>query len=138
MLTTGEDFKITPSNLELGSIVVGYKTGEIVVVNFDNVKTFMTDFVNIYNSNRKERLELLLNSFKKHNISFYAPVTLESLLTQEFDDVQWDEELERIKTFGGADNVSRFSIMVPYNTNKVLSVDFTQPSEEHLKMVYGL
>lgn len=135
------ELMIRPDDMNSASIMINYtgRTGSIndvisIPVDGLTTKDLVTISEQAKNGNNKSMYTILFAS----NAKFYAPISMSTMLTMNYDDINWNNEDTKLETIMNDSRITRVSLNVSYGTNNVYTVDFPMPTETELNRLYGL
>ena len=135
------ELMIRPDDMNSASIMINYtgRTGSIndvisIPVDGLTTKALVTISEQAKNGNNKSMYTTLFAS----NAKFYAPISMSTMLTMNYDDINWNNEDTKLETIMNDSRITRVSLNVSYGTNNVYTVDFPMPTETELNRLYGL
>ena len=131
------DFKVTRQDLENSTITVHYKRDEIVSINACEVQPkFVADFMRILQADTAlERTSILMQATKDKRIVWYLPIRMQTLLTKDYENIDWENEYQYIVNYP-YENIVQMSLNVPYCGGKIVSLPLAIPDSKDLDLLY--
>lgn len=131
------DFKVTRQDLENSTITVHYKRDEIVSINACEVQPkFVADFMRILQADTAlERTSILIQATKDKRIVWYLPIRMQTLLTKDYENIDWENEYHYIINYP-YENIVQMTLNVPYCGGKIVSLPLAIPDSKDLDLLY--
>lgn len=131
------DFKVTRQDLENSTITVHYKRDEIVSINACEVQPkFVADFMRILQADTAlERTSILMQATKDKRIVWYLPIRMQTLLTKDYKNIDWENEYHHIVNCP-YENIVQMTLNVPYCGGKIVSLPLAIPDSKDLDLLY--
>lgn len=131
------DFKVTRQDLENSTITVHYKRDEIVSINACEVQPkFVADFMRILQADTAlERTNILMQATKDNRIVWYLPIRMQTLLTKDYENIDWENEYQYIVNYP-YENIVQMTLNVPYCGGKIVSLPLAIPDSKGLDLLY--
>lgn len=131
------DFKVTRQDLENSTITVHYKRDEIVSINACEVQPrFVADFMRILQTDTaRERTNILMQATKDKRIVWYLPIRMQTLLTKDYENIDWENEYQYIVNYP-YENIVQMTLNVPYCGGKIVSLPLAVPDSKDLDLLY--
>lgn len=131
------DFKVARQDLENSTITVHYKRDEIVSINACEVQPkFVADFMRILQADTAlERTSILMQATKDKRIVWYLPIRMQTLLTKDYENIDWENEYHRIVNCPYK-NIIQMTFNVPYCGGKIVSLPLAIPDSKDLDLLY--
>lgn len=131
------DFKVTRQDLENSTITVHYKRDEIVSINACEVQPkFVADFMRILQADTaRERTSILMQATKDKRIVWYLPIRMQTLLTKDYENIDWENEYQYIVNYP-YENIVQMTLNVPYCGGKIVSLPLAIPDSKDLDLLY--
>lgn len=131
------DFKVTRQDLENSTITVHYKRDEIVSINACEVQPkFVADFMRILQADTAlERTSILMQATKDKRIVWYLPIRMQTLLTKDYENIDWENEYQYIVNYP-YENIVQMTLNVPYCGGKIVSLPLAIPDSKDLDLLY--
>lgn len=135
------ELMIRPDDMNSASIMINYtaRTGsinDVISIPVDGLTT--KDLVTISEQAKNGNNKSMYTTLFASNAKFYAPISMSTMLTMNYDDINWNTEDTKLETIMNDSRITRVSLNVSYGTNNVYTVDFPMPTETELNRLYGL
>ena len=135
------ELMIRPDDMNSASIMINYtgRTGsinDVISIPVDDLTT--KDLVTISEQAKNGNNKSMYTTLFASNAKFYAPISMSTMLTMNYDDINWNDEDTKLETIMNDSRITRVSLNVSYGTNNVYTVDFPMPTETELNRLYGL
>ena len=135
------ELMIRPDDMNSASIMINYtgRTGsinDVISIPVDGLTT--KDLVTISEQAKNGNNKSMYTTLFASNAKFYAPISMSTMLTMNYDYINWNDEDTKLETIMNDSRITRVSLNVSYGTNNVYTVDFPMPTETELNRLYGL
>lgn len=135
------ELMIRPDDMNSASIMINYtaSTGsinDVISIPVDGLTT--KDLVTISEQAKNGNNKTMYTTLFASNAKFYAPISMSTMLTMNYDDINWNDEDTKLETIMNDSRITRVSLNVSYGANNVYTVDFPMPTETELNKLYGL
>lgn len=135
------ELMIRPDDMNSASIMINYtaRTGsinDVISIPVDGLTT--KDLVTISKQAKNGNNKSMYTTLFASNAKFYAPISMSTMLTMNYDDINWNTEDAKIETIMNDSRITRVSLNVSYGANNVYTIDFPMPTETELNKLYGL
>ena len=135
------ELMIRPDDMNSASIMINYtaSTGsinDVISIPVDGLTT--KDLVTISEQAKNGNNKSMYTTLFASNAKFYAPISMSTMLTMNYDDINWNTEDAKLETIMNDSRITRVSLNVSYGANNVYTIDFAMPTETELNKLYGL
>lgn len=135
------ELMIRPDDMNSASIMINYtaRTGsinDVISIPVDGLTT--KDLVTISEQAKNGNNKSMYTTLFASNAKFYAPISMSTMLTMNYDDINWNTEDAKLETIMNDSRITRVSLNVAYGANNVYTIDFPMPTETELNKLYGL
>lgn len=136
------ELMIRPDDMNSASIMINYtaaSTGsinDVISIPVDGLTT--KDLVTISEQAKNGNNKSMYTTLFASNAKFYAPISMSTMLTMNYDDINWNTEDAKLETIMNDSRITRVSLNVSYGANNVYTIDFPMPTETELNKLYGL
>lgn len=135
------ELMIRPDDMNSASIMINYtaSTGsinDVISIPVDGLTT--KDLVTISEQAKNGNNKSMYTTLFASNAKFYAPISMSTMLTMNYDDINWNTEDAKLETIMNGSRITRVSLNVSYGANNVYTIDFPMPTETELNKLYGL
>lgn len=129
--------RITQEDLRSAAILINYANADNAVTDVISVPVeglTPADMVRLSACNQEDLYNVLFST----NVSFYAPISMSTMLTHNYNDIDWDSENDKVNDISSKGDVSRVCMNISYAKSGVYTLDFPSPSEAEIRHLYGL
>ena len=135
------ELMIRPDDMNSASIMINYtaSTGsinDVISIPVDGLTT--KDLVTISKQAKNGNNKSMYTALFASNAKFYAPISMSTMLTMNYDDINWNTEDTKIEAIMNDSRITRVSLNVSYGANNVYTIDCPMTTETELNNLYGL
>lgn len=91
------------------------------------------DLVRLQSSEMQDRYRTLFES----SAVFNAPISMSTLITSNYDDIDWHDENDKVNHISSHSSITRVSLNISYGNNNVYTIEFPMPTELELDKLFG-
>jgi hypothetical protein len=124
-------WKIGQNDLKSATIMLEYhevngNANDIIAVPIGNMKP--STLVKLSSCEPKDLYRVLFES----DVVIYAPVSMSTLMTSNYDDVKWDEEHGKVNNTS-LGKITRVSLSIMRGNDNVFTMEFPSPNDKDIQ-----
>jgi hypothetical protein len=124
-------WKIGSNDLKSATIILEYhgvngNASDIIAVPIGNMKP--STLVKLSSCEPRDLYRVLFES----DAIIYAPVSMSTLMTSNYDDIKWDEEHNKVNDTSSG-SITRVSLSIMRGNDNVFTMEFPSPTNEDIQ-----
>lgn len=130
---------IRPEDMDGASILINYTDGngkvdDVISIPVDGLTT--GDLIALSACSRTGGS--MYDSLFSSHARLYAPISMSTMLTCNYDDIDWHKEDGKLDAMMDGGTIARVSLNIAYDHGGVYTLDFPKPTDDEVRRLYGM